>query len=111
MGTRETDEVRETVRKRYGQIAVTGGGAQAAAGLCCAPKEKTSCCGTEATGEAPCCGTPPADDPFIFPFFPGISSCITGIIRMPTALYLCGCPGNWVLSPVPIRNNIKKDCL
>jgi SAM-dependent methyltransferase len=43
MSTREADEVRETVRQRYGQIAVEGGGAPAAS-QCCAPKEEASCC-------------------------------------------------------------------
>ena len=41
------DEVRQAVRQRYGQIAVSGGGAQAAAGQCCPPKEKASCCSPE----------------------------------------------------------------
>jgi len=57
MSTREADQVRETVRQRYGQIATQGGGAQAAAGACCAPKEKASCCTSD--DKAPCCGTAP----------------------------------------------------
>jgi len=60
MSAREADEARETVRKRYGQIAVEGGGAQAAAGACCAPKEEASCC-TPQEGSS-CCGTAPATE-------------------------------------------------
>ncbi|MBM3471942.1 MAG: arsenite methyltransferase [Armatimonadetes bacterium] len=49
MSTRKADETRETVRKRYGQIATAGGGAQAAANQCCEPKGDASCCSPEDT--------------------------------------------------------------
>ncbi|MBM3499430.1 MAG: arsenite methyltransferase, partial [Armatimonadetes bacterium] len=59
MSTREADEARETVRQRYGQIAVKGGGAPAAAGQCCESKDKASCC---EAAEPSCCGSAAADD-------------------------------------------------